>query len=494
MKKKRNVGTLAFAFIAILCLSLFPAFMPKVNAKQSSGVGGPTVTQLWKFTPISSEVYTPVVKDGFVYVTSQDYGGLPTGIICIGASTGNQIWNQTGLFDMFTVSNGYIYVGDQSVVSCLNAYNGVRLWNYTTGNAVSSSPVVVGSTVYVDGYNLNGRGGLVYAFNSSTGKEIWSYSSPAGTRFGPISFTQNGNVLETSLVVSSGYVYAVSSGTVFALNASTGEEIWNYTTSGQLSSLIAEGNKVFVNCNYANATTNTEGDLLALEAQNGLLIWNHTSSYSVGSSIFANETVYVVSSSDFVYALNALNGAVIWNYTTDSSLGSALIANDYLYVASSAGVICFDASNGTVIWNFEAPDFADSYATNPTYVDGVVYVGWNGPMFFSPVTQHNFYALDGLSGKKLWNYTIGSTVASTPVVVGGTVYIAANFLTAQSPDLVGAGAVLALKPEMRSSPFSTTDAAIIVIVIALILISTAVFMHRKKLKTKPHCPMSQLQG
>ena len=48
------------------------------------------------------------------------------------------------------VVNGVVYVGcrDRNVYA-LNAANGAKVWNYTTGDAVDSSPAVANGVVYV---------------------------------------------------------------------------------------------------------------------------------------------------------------------------------------------------------------------------------------------------------------------------------------------------------------------------------------------------------
>jgi hypothetical protein len=136
-------------------------------------------------------------------------------------------------------------------------------------------------------------------------------------------------------------------------------------------------------------------------------------------------------------------------------------------------------SNGAIVWNFATSNFADSSTTNPTYANGVVYVGWNGPTAFAPVTQNNFYALNALNGKVLWNYTLGYT-DPLAVVSNGVVYIGADHVTTQSPDFEGPGVVLALKLE-ETLPLLTVATVIIVVVI---LIATIILLYRKRMKTR----------
>jgi outer membrane protein assembly factor BamB len=254
-----------------------------------------------------------------------------------------------------------------------------------------------------------------------------------------------------------------------------GGKLWNYSTSGQFSSLVASDQNVYVSSNFVNTTDITggtvyEGGVSALNALNGTRIWDYQIHSSVGSPIIANDTVYAVSGNGGVYALAASDGKVIWNYSTGLGTGSSLLVNGYLYVGSFDGVYCFDSYNGAVKWNFKATEYADSWgATVPTYANGVIYVGWNGPLFFSPVTQHNFYALDAVSGERIWNYTIGYTILYSPTVAGTEVYIGATYVTESNPDVIGQGAVLALNSTITPLPHSTSFPVSTILIVASVV-------------------------
>jgi outer membrane protein assembly factor BamB len=90
-------------------------------------------------------------------------------------------------------------------VYALNAKNGVKLWNFTTGVEISSSPVVVGGVVYI---YQDYTGGL-YALNAVNGEKLWNYtiySSYSGNMASPA-------VVNGVLYISSedGQVYAFGS-------------------------------------------------------------------------------------------------------------------------------------------------------------------------------------------------------------------------------------------------------------------------------------------
>jgi glucose dehydrogenase len=162
---------------------------------------------------------------------------------------------------------GFVNAG----VYALNATTGAKVWNYTTGGSVHSSPAVANGVVYVGSFDNN-----VYALNATTGANVWT-------------FTTGGNV-ESSPAVANGVVYVGSwDGNVYAINATTGTELWNYTT----------GNEMF------------------------------------SSPAVANGVVYVGSFDNNVYALNATTGANVWSYNTGSRVfSSPAVVNGVVYVGS----------------------------------------------------------------------------------------------------------------------------------------------------------------
>ena len=97
----------------------------------------------------------------------------------------------------------------------LNASTGAKLWSYTTGGAVWSSPAVANGVVYVGSCDNN-----VYALNASTGAKLWSY-------------TTGGDVYSPRPPWRMGwFISAPMDDNVYALNASTGAKLWSYTTGG----------------------------------------------------------------------------------------------------------------------------------------------------------------------------------------------------------------------------------------------------------------------
>ncbi len=480
--------------------------MPYSSANSSA-----SISQLWKYMPQWSIISSPAITNGFVYISDGSYGGGTQSIYCLDASTGNEVWKHIGRFATFTVANGKMYVGEsiqasfnslQGVLICLNASTGVQLWNYSAGTSFTT-PILSGDIVFAGGYNYTVSTGInigfVYAFNASTGEKLWNFLGPVGT-----SFDSNSLLLEDTTLYAKSTTYSSQDASwhsgIYTFNVNTGEQLWNYTTSGQFNSIMVTNHNLYVTSNFVNTTNYLdaknsggyiyEGGVLALNGLNGTVLWNYPINSSVNAPIILNNTLYTVSGNGILYALNALNGKVVWNYNAETGLGSLSSINGYLFVGSSSGVYCFNANDGTVIWNFIANDFANSSPTLSTYTDGIVYVGWNGPMFFSPVTEHNFYALSASNGDKLWNYTIGYTITSSPAIQNGTVYIGGSFVTSKSIDYESSGIVLALKPSIVSLPppssvpiqsvFEYFPLIILVVVVAIAVLASLIYFKKHK--------------
>jgi eukaryotic-like serine/threonine-protein kinase len=97
---------------------------------------------------------------------------------------------------------------------------------------VSSSPAVVNGVVYVGSMDYK-----VYALNASTGAVIWNYTT--------------GGSVGSSPAVADGKLFVGSDDArVYALNATTGTLVWSYLTSYWVRSspAVADG-KVFIGSN-----------------------------------------------------------------------------------------------------------------------------------------------------------------------------------------------------------------------------------------------------
>jgi len=207
-----------------------------------------------------------------------------------------------------------------------------------------------------------------------------------------------------SPAVSDGVIYFASDVKVYALNASNGVELWNYTASrGFVSSPAVVNGVVYIGSDY----------IYALNASNGIQLWNYTTgSYTFSSPAVVNDILYV-GSGNSLYSLNATNGAKRWIFNTGKTVWSSpAVAGGVVYFGSTDNnVYALDASSGIQLWSYSTQDAVYS---SPAVADGVLYISsWDG----------NVYALNANTGVKLWSHAYGNPLTWTPVVANGMVYI-----------------------------------------------------------------------
>lgn len=323
----------------------------------------------------------------------------------------------------------------ESILSRSTVGNLVLDWKYTTGGKVESAPTVVNGIVYVGSGDNN-----LYALNANTGALIWKYDTGLGIAYSPT--VANGMI----------YVHLYIPASLVALNANTGAPIWSQPFDEMSTPVVSNG------VLYIASGRN----VYALNAVTGEWIWESVDVGVVESSpAVANGVVYIGSLDDHLYALNAHNGTVLWAYETGDSIEpSPTVANGVVYVsAQDYRVYAVDAKDGTLLWETGYGPVSCKLTTCGVAVaDGVAYVEaafpnyttfaldgrtgeplwgqWNiggstGPAVANGVVylgsdDNNVYALSAATGEVLWNYATGDYVAGSPAVANGKLYVGSN--------------------------------------------------------------------
>ena len=121
---------------------------------------------------------------------------------------------------------------------------------------------------------------------------------------------------------------------IYALNASTGVELWNYLTDGPVDSCPA----VYDGILYVGSTG---GNLYALNALTGSQVWVYSAKGLIfGSPAVAGGLVFDgimgLSNANF-FALNSSTGSLVWSATTGGMRSSPAIADGVVYIGSDDG-------------------------------------------------------------------------------------------------------------------------------------------------------------
>lgn len=208
------------------------------------------------------------------------------------------------------------------------------------------------------------------------------------------------------------YVTGESSETLYALNASSGEELWSETLPAAQITTAVDGDLLYAG---------TRDTVHSLASSNGEEHWRQSLDVSstgmltpTADRLFLNAGREQTDGS-VVLSLRTEQGETDWEHPTDRTIPGFALGPQRLYATTNdpVAVIVIDRETGDELWR--SPDIDGWTNSPPVLDDGQVYVGGTG-------LQH-LYAYDAANGEELWQSDIMAPRGAAPtgdgVVVGG---------------------------------------------------------------------------
>ncbi|WP_230629299.1 PKD domain-containing protein [Methanosarcina barkeri] len=343
---------------------------------------------LWSFKVKGDAQSVPAYADGKFYLTSWEYGSSYQGnTYCVDAATGKQIWHTNNVVASLCGSpaykNGILYLttynfyGNGELLA-LNAADGQIVWKQSIERS-DSTPAFAYGNVYVCG-GASGYSNLqTYCFNATTGSPVWSTPSKTTDEGGIGGWT-------CSVAVADGLVYVGSEGNgyfgyenLYALDAFTGDVIWNAPYAGSSPALsdgmlfsIGGDQKVYAFKDssaspVANFIANVTSGKAPLTVQ-----FNDTSSGSPASWAwdFENDGTIDSTEQNPVYTYTEAGNYTV-NLTIKNSVGSnSTVKTEYITVSETSipaeppvAVFIADVTSGTAPLTV---NFTDQSTGSPT--------------------------------------------------------------------------------------------------------------------------------
>ncbi len=307
-------------------------------------------------------------------------------------------------------------------------------WTSVTGGAISSSPAVAGTVLYIG----NNHGDL-NAIDIHTGSAIWSHHLGNDLMSQPLLY--DGLVIvgegdEQSQGSAPGTVY-VGSGpsAIIALDSKTGEVRWRVAVAGSAMPTGAIVNNVLVEHNGA-------GWLTAIDPHTGKVIYArnmHSIASMTGAlPVGSNAIVTVGVLNNEVDAIRVADGATIWHtaFPAEGSGhgdcppvtdGTVLVCNYMMpkppatYTSVDQPAIqhayALDVRTGAKLW-----DVALEQGILPWRNEGAIPMMLDGVVYFGSAVAPYMHALDARSGKTVWETKVSSPVKGGIVSTNGHVY------------------------------------------------------------------------
>lgn len=314
---------------------------------------------------------TPLVTDKFIYAAVKIPGGFDNygKLYCLDRATNKIIWtfNDNGrmkaVFSTPCLADGKLFVGEgyhqdrNCKLYCLDPEKGTKLWEFQTKSHTESSPCVVNGKVFCGA----GDDGL-YALDAKTGNPVWNYPK--------VHVDAAPTVVGNRVYCGSGKGDLFNETAIFALDADTGKEVWRVATELPVwGSPAAEGGFIYFGIGNGNFVEDEDkakpaGAVMCVNAENGQRIWI----YGVPGGVLnrpavERQNVFFTCRDGNCYCLDRLHGRLRWK----TSLGGSPIVTspavtvcphcgnaDAVYVVATSGqVACLDAASGGVSWTFD---------------------------------------------------------------------------------------------------------------------------------------------
>ncbi len=310
-----------------------------------------------------------------------------------------------------------------------------KIWQFKTGGAVVSSPIVVSDKVFVTSSDKK-----LYCLEAGTGKKLWETVSfqgeinntpcfdeghvfVGGTILRMAKFnadtgalvwkTQDGYWVESSPVARNGKIFfGFSDGIIAIKSTNILEKVWSFKTGKLVKSSPAisnDGKSIFCGCE--------DGKMYCLNAENGQKKWE----FSTGAPIkttpaYMGDKIYFGSDNGYFYCLSESTGGLVWKTKLPREIrSSASAAGTSVYFGCGNGkMYCLNAATGSIKWELIVANSIDS---SPALIQGVLAVGAS-----YTAGGQELVLIDAASGKKLWSQ-LGCGGASSPAYSDGKVFV-----------------------------------------------------------------------
>lgn len=274
----------------------------------------------------------------------------------------------------------------------------------------------------------NAANNPAHASLAGNGGKLWRTSVGSGGGGGLTSFGTSTPRLAARPIVYQGRVIVYEqNGDVSALSLANGGRLWSVKLRPEGEKDIATGGGIAADSGRIFAATGY-GTLVALDAASGQQLWTKTLEGPARSAPTAEGgRVFGVTQTNQVYAVNQEDGADLWSYAGIPEIAGLLsvanpaVSGGTVVVPFSSGeVMALDVKEGTPLWidavnrsyRTQALSGLADVTASPVIANGVVYA--------TSIVGRTI-AVSLKTGERIWEQDAGSV--HTPVIAGDAVFL-----------------------------------------------------------------------
>ena len=319
------------------------------------------------------------------------------------------------------VSGGRVFTMDTGGdVRAFDAKTGRVEWQARITLAKRNSDSAFGGGVSVaDGRVFATTGyGIAAAFDAATGKELWRQTIAEPLRGAPSVY---GNRV---------YVLTIDN-QLFALNAETGEPVWNVSGTVEVAGLLGAAAPAVAQDTVVVGFSS--GELNALRAENGRTVWadalartGRSTAMAALSDIDASPVidrgrVYAIGHGGRMAALELATGQRVWERNF-AGTSTPWVAGEFVYIVTLEGeVMCLTRREGKIRWVHPL----DRYKSAKKKTDPIQWAGpiLAGDRLFLVSSTQKLVAMSPLTGEVLSTEKLNAPAFLGPIVADNMLYV-----------------------------------------------------------------------
>jgi outer membrane protein assembly factor BamB len=297
--------------------------------------------------PTGQVISDPSIDSGLVFTEANSTKGehFQTFVVALDEATGLPVWQfpVVSSGDSVTATNGTVYVttGLGSVFA-LDEQTGAPRWLYQLPSDTDLSDAILSSPAIADGVLYLTGGGTIYALNAETGEELWDVSA------------DDADELLGAPVVADGVVYVGGTYAIYAVDAQTGDEVWVTNMESAAATRLAVVDGMVYAAGGSEDDPTLPGFIAAFAADTGTEIWGVSLKGFATTPVVAGDVVYIGagatqddgSVAGGVYGLSTADGSVLTNLGINGTVTRPVVASSAIYIGSS--VTADDGDNGSL--------------------------------------------------------------------------------------------------------------------------------------------------
>ena len=287
------------------------------------------------------------------------------------------------------IQNGVIYALDASFkMSAVQETDGKIIWQKQLPVSKDMGLASIGLTSDSQRIYAVSGDGVVYALDTA----------------GNIKWQKNTNaILRSSPTLADGILYLLSGNNeLFAINGTTGEEVWTYRNMDTSTNLFGMGqpavSKGVVVVPFSN------GEIIAFDAKTGMMLWSdillssrrfnqiEEISHVLASPVIDGDTVYLVGNAQKTGAFDLKTGEIKFMQNIGGQNTPVINGNALFMITKRNTLTALDKETGLLIWEtpLETKEPKNVYWSGPVLANGRLIVVSN---------KGDIYLFDAVSGQ-----------------------------------------------------------------------------------------------